>query len=152
LLTAAGLLLRTFVGLERTQLGFDTRNVLTMRISLPGTKYSQAPQRVAFYDGLLARLRQIHGVENAGTVSTMMLSSLPNSTFMYAEGRETKPDDQEVTIDGASPRFLATIGARMVAGRDFGPEDQANGARVTIVNEHMAKRYWPDGSAIGRRI
>jgi putative ABC transport system permease protein len=152
LLTGAGLLLRTFIGLQRTELGFETKNVLTMGIGLPGAKYPQPPQAVAFYDGLLTRLRQIPGVQNAGTISTMMLSNVPNSTFMSAEGRDSKPDDQEVTTDGVSPGFFATIGARMVAGRDFGSQDQPASLPVVIVNEHMAKRYWPNGNAVGRRI
>jgi putative ABC transport system permease protein len=152
LLTGAGLLLRTFVGLQRTALGFETRNVLALSIALPGAKYPQGPQRVAFFDGLLTRLRQIPGVESAGTVSDMMLSSLPYSTTMSAEGRDTRPDDHEITIDAASPGFLGTIGARLVAGRDFGSQDQAASMPVTIVNEHLARRYWPDGKAIGRRI
>jgi predicted permease len=152
LLTGAGLLLRTFVGLQRTPLGFETKNIVTMSIVLPGAKYPQPPQAVAFFDGLLSRLRQIPGVQNAGTVSTMMLSTLPSSGFMSAEGREFKQDDQEVTFDGASPGFFATVGARLVAGRDFGSQDQAGGAPVVIVNEHMAKRYWPDRSPIGGRL
>ena len=152
LLTGAGLLLRTFIGLQRTELGFETKNVLTMSMALPGAKYAQPPQAIAFYDGLLTRLRQIPGVQGAGTVSTMMLSTLPSSTYMTAEGRETKQDDQEITQDGASPGFLGAVGARIIAGRDFGSQDQPNGPPVAIVNEHMAKRYWPDGRVLGRRI
>jgi predicted permease len=152
LLTGAGLLLRTFVGLQRTELGFDTKNIVTMSIVLPSAKYSQPAQIAAFYDGLLGRLRQTPGVQSAGTVSSMMLSTLPFSGFMSAEGREFREEDQEVTFDGASPGFFATIGARLVAGRDFGSQDQTGGAPVAIVNEHMARHYWPDRSAIGARI
>src|SRR6185503_15465570 len=109
----AGLLLRTFVGLQRTELGFDTKNVLTMSVVLPSAKYPQPPQALAFYDGLLTRLRQIPGVRNAGSVSTMMLSTLPYSTYFTAEGRDTKQYDQEIAIDGARPGFFATIAARI---------------------------------------
>jgi predicted permease len=152
LLTGAGLLLRTFIGLQRTELGFETKNVLTMRITLPTAKYSQAPQIAAFYAGLLTRLRQIPGVQNAGTVSNMMLTTLPTSASMMAEGRETRQDDQAVPYDAVSTGFFATIGARIVAGRDFGPQDQTGSLLAGIVNEHMARRYWPDGNVIGRRI
>ena len=152
LLTGAGLLLRTFVGLQRTELGFETRNVLAMSLGIPGAKYPQAAQVTAFYDGLLTRLRQIPGVQSAGTVTSMMLSTLPSSGFMSAEGREPKQDDQEITFDGASSGFFATIGARVVSGRDFGSQDQAGGPPVVIVNEHLAKRYWPNRNPIGARI
>jgi putative ABC transport system permease protein len=121
-------------------------------MALPGIKYPEAAQAVAFYDGLLTRLRQIPGVQGAGTISTMMLSNVPNSGYMNAEGRETRPDDQEVTFDGVSPGFFATVGARLTAGRDFGSQDRAGGMPVVIINEHMARRYWPDGKAVGRRI
>jgi putative ABC transport system permease protein len=81
-----------------------------------------------------------------------MLSSTPNSAFMTAEGRETKQDDQEITFDAASPKFFETIGARIIAGRDFGSQDRDSSLRVAIINQHMAQRYWPDGKAVGRRI
>ena len=151
LLTGAGLLVRTFVTLQRVQLGFSTENMLTFNVQLTAAKYAQPGQAVLFFETLLGRLRALPGVRDAGTISTMMLSATPNSGTMSAEGRQTRRDDSEVTFDATSPGFFRTIGARLVAGRDFTPADRQDAPPVVIVNEHMAKHYWPDG-AIGKRL
>jgi predicted permease len=151
LLTGAGLLARTFITLQRVELGFTTQNILTMNLQLPGAKYPQPAQRAAFFETLLDRIRAIPGVEAAGTIETMMLSTTPSSTGISAEGRETRRDDNEVTFDPTSPGFFNTIGARFVAGRDFTTADRNGAPLVAIVNEHAVKRYWPQG-AVGKRF
>jgi putative ABC transport system permease protein len=151
LLTSAGLLMRTFIGLQRVQLGFSPENTLTMTLQLPGTKYPQPAQVVSFYERLLDRIRAIPGVRNAGTIETVMLSATPNSTNITAEGRATQQDDNEVTFDGISPGLFTTIGAKLVAGRDFTANDRDGTPPVAIVNEHAVKRYWPNG-AVGKRF
>jgi putative ABC transport system permease protein len=151
LLTGAGLLLRTWVTLQRVELGFSTENLLTTTIQLPGAKYQQSAQVVQFYDRLLERVRSIPGVESAGTIETMLLSATPNSTNITAEGRESRRDDKEMTFDGISPGFLNTIGARIVAGRNFTDSDRNGTAPVAIVNEQAVKSYFPHG-AVGKRL
>ena len=151
LLSGAGLLLRTFITLQRVELGFATENMLTFNLQLAAAKYPLPAQAVTFFETLLDRLRALPGVRGAGTIETMMLSATPNSAGMTAEGRETRSDDSEVTFDAMSPGFFATIGAQMVAGRDFTSADRSGAPPVAIVNEHMAKRYWPNG-AVGKRV
>jgi putative ABC transport system permease protein len=151
LLTGAGLLLRTFVTLQQVDVGFTTKGILTFTVQLPGAKYSQGAQLVAFFDALRNRLRTLPGVEDAGTIETMMLSSTPNSTGITAEGRATRPDDNEMTFDPVSVGFFHTIGARIVAGRDFTAADREGAPPVAVVNEHAVKRYWPNG-AVGKRF
>jgi putative ABC transport system permease protein len=152
LLTGAGLLLRTFITLQRVELGFSTEKLLTFNVQLAGAKYPRGAQAIEFFETLLERLRALPGVQGAGTISTMMLSSTPNSTGIAAEGRETRQDDNEVTFDAISPGFFAAIGARMVAGRAFTTADRDSVPLVAIVNERMVKRYWPSGGAIGKRF
>ena len=152
LLTGAGLLLRTFVTLQRVELGFVTEKLLTFNVQLAGAKYPRGAQAIEFFETLLERLRALPGVQGAGTISTMMLSATPSSTGIAAEGRETRQDDNEVTFDAISPGFFAAIGARMVAGRAFTTADRDSAPPVAIVNERMVKRYWPAGSAIGKRF
>jgi putative ABC transport system permease protein len=152
LLTGAGLLLRTFITLQRVQLGFETDRALTFNVQLAGAKYSKDVQAVTFFETLLERLRAIPGVQSAGSISTMMLSATPNSAGITAEGRETRQDDNEVTFDAISPGFFATIGARLVAGRDFTLADRDSAPLVAMVNQHMVKRYWPNGGAVGKRF
>jgi putative ABC transport system permease protein len=80
-----------------------------------------------------------------------MLSATPNSTTITAEGRETRPGDKEMTFDGISSEFLNTIGARLVAGRNFTASDRNGTMPVAIVNEEAVKNYFPNG-AIGKRF
>jgi putative ABC transport system permease protein len=152
LLTGAGLLVRTFITLQRATLGFDTRNELTMTLQLPSAKYGQPKEVVAFYETLLIGVRAIPGVTNAGTVTTMMLTKTANSGGIVAEGRAARDEDNEVTLDAASPMLFSTVGATLVAGRTFGAEDRDGAPPVAIVNAHMAKYYWPGTSAVGRRF
>ncbi|HTJ22190.1 MAG TPA: ABC transporter permease [Gemmatimonadaceae bacterium] len=151
LLTTAGLLLRTWVTLQQTELGFSTKNVLTMTLQLPAAKYPRGAQVAAFYEGLLDRVRAVPGVENAGTIQTMMLSATPSSGTITAEGRASRRDDKEMTFDETSPDFFDAIGARIVAGRAFTAGDRNGTQPVAIVNEHAVKSYFPNG-AIGRRF
>ena len=152
LLTGAGLLVRTFATLQSVQLGFTPENVLAMRLQLPGAKYPEPPLAIAFYQSLLERVREIPGVRSAGSVTDMFLSQTPNSGSIVVEGRPVRPEDKEVTIDGASPGFFPTVGARLVAGRFFDGTERPDGQLVTVINEHMAKSYWPNASPIGRRF
>jgi putative ABC transport system permease protein len=152
LLTGAGLLVRTFATLQRVQLGFIPENVLTVTLQLPGAKYGQPGQAAAFYQSLFDRVRALPGVKSAGTITDMFLSQTPNSGNITVEGRAVRDDDKEVTADAVSPGFFETVGARLVAGRFFDGSEQREGQLVTIINEHMAKSYWPGVSPIGRRF
>jgi putative ABC transport system permease protein len=152
LLTGAGLLIRTFVSLQGTSLGFETRGVLTLSVQLPRAKYNDNRQTTALYQSFLDRVRAIQGVVSAGTVTTMMLTTTPNSGGIAAEGRAPRDQDPEVTFDAASPEFFKTVGARLVAGRYFTAADRDSAPPVAIINEHMAKYYWPGVSAIGKRV
>jgi putative ABC transport system permease protein len=152
LLTGAGLLVRTFATLQGVQLGFNPENVLTVSLQLPVAKYPEPPTAVAFYQSLLDRVRAIPGVRAAGTVTTMFLSQTPNSGSIVVEGRPVRREDREVTIDGASPGFFETVGARLVRGRLFDGTERQDGQLVAVINEQMAKAYWPGVSPIGRRF
>ena len=151
LLTGAGLLVRTFATLQATQLGFDPTNVLTVTLQLSGSRYAQPAQAVGFYEGFLERVRALPGVRSAGTVSTMFLSKTPSSAGIYAAGRPPRPEDIEVTFDAASAGFFDAVGARLIEGRLFDGSERQDGPRVSVVNERMAKYYWPNTSAVGRR-
>ena len=152
LLTAAGLLTRTFVGLQRVELGFDPGNVLAADIPLTGARHGQPGQASAFFDALFERLRATPGVRSAGTVTTMFLSRTPNSTGITVEGRDPRPEDKEVTFDVASAGFFDAVGARLVAGRLFTASDRHGAPLVAVINEQMARHYWPNTEAVGRRF
>jgi putative ABC transport system permease protein len=85
-------------------------------------------------------------------VTTMFLSRTPNSTGITAEGRESRPEDKEVTFDVASTGFFDAVGARLVAGRSFTAADRQGAPLAAIINEQMARHYWPNTDAVGRRF
>jgi putative ABC transport system permease protein len=152
LLTGAGLLIRTFVTLQQTQLGFRPEGLLTMTLQLPRNRYGQPGRAREFYGNLLERLRTLPGVTGAAHISTLFLSKTPNSGNITIENREPQPLEPEATFDAVSPGFFETLGARLVDGRFFTAADRDSAPPVAVVNQHFARYYWPNGSAIGKRF
>jgi putative ABC transport system permease protein len=154
LLVGAGLLVRSFVRLSRTDSGFDAHGVLTARVSLSGPAYNNPDGVLGFYDRLFERLRAIPGVETVAGGTDVLLPELANSGNVTIEGVAPEPDDQriEVTLDAITPGYFRAIGTPLIAGRDIGPEDRADAPLTAVVNESMVKRYWPDVDPIGKRF
>ncbi|HJU66455.1 MAG TPA: ABC transporter permease, partial [Gemmatimonadaceae bacterium] len=121
LLTGAGLLIRSFIELQRVDLGFRPDNLLTARVSLPQARYQEPPQRLAFFESLLDRLRAIPGVTSVGAISDIFLDALPNSTNFSIEGREFTPEEAgiEVPLDVVSADYFRTMGIPLTRGRSF---------------------------------
>jgi putative ABC transport system permease protein len=153
LLVAAGLMLRSLWALQRVQLGFDPAQVLTLRLSLPAASYQTPEQVVGFYSRLLERTRAIPGVRTAGAVRALPLGStigdfgLRVEGFMPPPGTGAKGDWQI-----ASAGYLEAIGERVVRGRGIMPEDKTDTMPVALINEEMARRYWPGRDPIGGRF
>jgi putative ABC transport system permease protein len=154
LLTGAGLLIRSFLHLQRVDLGFRPDHLLTMRFSMPGAKYPTPQARAAFHAALLERTRQIPGVQGAAFISDIFLSATPNSTPIGIEGREMTPEEQniEVPLDAVSPDYFKVMGIPLLRGRTFTAADNLDGPQVAIVNENMARRFWPNEDALGKRF
>ncbi|HUF26522.1 MAG TPA: ABC transporter permease [Gemmatimonadaceae bacterium] len=154
LLVGAGLLIRSFLELQRVHLGFQPDNLLTMRIALPVARYQQQPQRVAFFESLVERAAAIPGVQGAGAISTIFLTQTPNSTNFTIEGRPRTRDidNVEVPLDAVTPGYFTTMGIPLRAGRFFTAADDGEAPRVVIINETMARRFWPNEDPIGKRF
>ena len=154
LLTGAGLLIRSFVHLQRVDLGFRPDNLLTMRLSLPGAKYQTPESRVGFFDALLERTRRIPGVQDAGLIEDIFLSATPTSTTFTIERREMTLEERsvEVPLDAASPDYFKVMGIPLREGRTFTAADNTTAPPVVIINENMARRFWPNESAVGQRF
>jgi len=154
LVIGAGLMIRTLAALGEIDLGFNPDRVLTMRVTIPTTKYN-SPQTVAnFFDELQARVRALPNIEAAGIVRALPLAttvgdmSIDVDGFEEAPGREAQGDLQVVS-DGA----FAAMQTRLVRGRWFTPDDTADTVPVAVVNETMARTYWTDpNQVIGGRI
>lgn len=153
LLTAAGLLVRSFAHLLAVSPGFDPENVLTMNISLPTVKYSDAQKQIAFFDDLLRRVSVLPGVHAAGTSAALPLSRI-RITPILAEGQpEVSLAERPFTVvEAVSPSFLDTMRIPLRAGRAFTDADNQKSPRVLIVNEALADRYWPTENPVGKHI
>lgn len=153
LVIGAGLMGRSLAALGRVPLGFLPEHVLTMRVSLPQARYDTPDKVVSFYRQLMDEVRGLNGVTAAGVVRALPLATtigdwgLDIEGFVESPGRNAKGDWQIVT-DGA----FEAMGARLVRGRWFTGADTTDGQPVMVVNETMARTYWPDGNAIGGRV
>jgi predicted permease len=153
LLVAASLLMRSFVALQQVDPGFDTRNVLTMQLTLPSAKYPTNPQKNTFFRGALARISALPGVRSASAVLSLPLTGRVMVPFQIV-GDAVLPFGKRPAVNWQSitPGYFRTIGMRLVRGRVFTEHDNENSAGVAMVNETMARRFWPNQDAIGKRL
>jgi predicted permease len=154
LLIAAGLMLHSFVNLLRADPGFQPQNVLTASLSLPYQRYKSIPQRVQFYQQLIANLESLPGVEFAGAGSDLPWTGYDgNSDGWKVEGRSDAYNDKTTArYHAATPNYFRALGIPLLSGRFFDGHENKDGPYLIIVNESMANRYWPGESAIGKRI
>jgi len=154
LLTGAGLLMRSFVQLQRVDLGFRPDNLLTMRLSLPGAKYGTPEARLGLFDALLDRTRQLPGVQGAAFIEDIFLTATPTSTNFSIDGREMTDEERgiEVPLDAVSPDYFRVMGIPLREGRTFTATDNRTAPPVVIINENMARRFWPNESVVGKRF
>ena len=153
LLAGAGLMVRSLMAIWRTDLGFRPQNLMTVRVSLPASKYDQQ-KAFEFHRQALEKIRAIPGVAAADFASVPPFFSIGESMFFAVEGRT--PGDQWEKIDiltrAATPGYLQTIGATLLAGRFFSEADRDGAQGVTIVNETFARVYFPNTSPLGHGI
>jgi putative ABC transport system permease protein len=153
LLVGAGLLVRSFLAMQRVDPGYDGSDVLTFELSMPFGKYPGGPARRAFFRDLRDRLEALPGVTGVGLVSQLPLTgSGPLSPFAYDE--ETARNFESVTADGrnVSPEYFGAMDARLLAGRTFTYSDSAGTPPVIIVDESLAKLAWPGENPVGKQL
>jgi predicted permease len=153
LVVAAGLLLRSLIELQRIDLGFDDRNVLTAQVQLPATAYADGARIVEFYRQVTDRLAELPGVRAAGGVRILPLARSIGDWSITIEGRDLAPgENPNGDFQFATPGYLDTMGLTLVRGRWFTAADRENAPLVVVVNDTLAARYWPGADAIGRRF
>ncbi len=154
LLVGAGLLVRSFAAIARTDLGFNPRNVLALSIQLPGRKYADDARVVQFWDQVTARLAALPGVTSVGAGSSLLLGRLPNSSTLNVEGRPTAPDAVNIPVpyDSVTNGYFATLGIPLTRGRLFGPEDTPTAPMRVVVNESFVRRFFPTEDPLGKRV
>jgi predicted permease len=152
LLVGAGLFLRTLDNLRQVDVGFDADQVLLFSVN-PGLNGYDAARATSLYGELLERLQNLGGVQAAALSRPALLSGSTNTTRIVVRGEPLRPEDQrEIHRMVVSPSFFETMQLRVLAGRGFGAADGDAAPKVAIVNETAARRYFPDGAAVGRRF
>ena len=154
LLTGAGLMIRSFIRLQEVQPGFKPDHLLTLRLRLPQTKYSDAAQLTPFYQNLIERVRTLPGVKTVGTVSHLPLSGAYQSGTVTVEQPSASVDNASFECDRrvVSPDYFEAMGIEVKGGRPFNDHDAAGAQVVCIIDETFARRFWPDEDPIGKRV
>ena len=153
LLIGSGLLIRSFLQLMNVNPGFDPRNVLTMRMNLPPSKYGTNAQMVSFYNEVLRQMQSLPGVR-AAAISSALPPTPTRSAPILAEGQPVVPLPQRpgVNIETISPDYAKVLRVPLERGREFTAEDNQTTPTVTMVNQAFVRRYWPDENPIGKHI
>ncbi|MBO0720190.1 MAG: ABC transporter permease, partial [Blastocatellia bacterium] len=156
LLIGAGLMIRSLWKLQHVEPGFDSRNVLTAEISLPGNRYRDWQQISHFFQQLIEKVRALPGVNAAGAISTLPLSGGPR-TSIAIEGRadmtEVLPQFRpRIHPRVITPDYFKAMGIRLISGRLFTTADGGATPPVALINQAAAQRYWPGKNPIGSRV
>ena len=160
---AAGLLLRSFDRLLRINPGFNVKNLLVVNINLPASRYEDNPRVTTFYDQLLEQVRSLPGVVAAAAASGLPLTDASGDTVFQIEWRlstgvvdRTMPSDRSAFghfyFWQVTPEYFKTMGTALRQGRVLQAFDDANAPPVVVINETMARKFWPNESPLGKRI
>jgi putative ABC transport system permease protein len=156
LLVAAGLLLRSFVGLTTTDQGFDARGAVALQVNLPASRYPTPDARLAFDQRLLERLRQTPGVSALGLTTTLPTRQATgrfgysaSPSILSAEDPRSMP---VIDVHMISDGFIEAMGLRLAEGRAFTAADRAGAEPVIVISEAFAKQQFPDSSAVNQTL
>jgi macrolide transport system ATP-binding/permease protein len=152
LLTGAGLLGKSFYRLLHTDIGFRPEKLAALRISAAGMNYTADAQSVALEKSVVAHLMSLPGVVSVGTCSQLPISAGFGSTGVNIVGRPQSKTPSEENGRAVSSSYFATMGTRLLRGRYFTQDDDASKPPVMIINQALARKYFPDQDPLGQRI
>ena len=153
LLVGAGLLVRSFARLTTVDAGFDAEQTLSMRVSLPASRYGEAPRRTQFYRELVQRITALPGIQSTGAISFLPLTGLGSATGYEAVGQPNQLGQEPVTdVRVITGDYFKTLGIPLLRGRLFDENNPADTSNKVIVNETLARVHWPGEDPIGKRI
>jgi putative ABC transport system permease protein len=153
-LIGAGLLIRSFVRMRQTDPGFDPHGVLTFRLPLAGGRNATPDGAIAFFRQAGEQLAALPGVRSVGMADTLPLTGLGTGYTFSVEGRPAEREEQRpiALFRSISPGYFRTLRIPLAAGRDFAASDSQDAPPVVIVNQLLARRFWPDGNPLGGRL
>jgi predicted permease len=153
LVIGAGLFIQSFRRVLSVNPGFDSSNVLTFTVTLPGNRYPQLKEMKSFYEQALAKLQATPGVKSASIVSSLPLDDAWMAPFSI-QGKAFDPNAMPTVVrfQSVGPEYFHSMGIPMIAGNDFSLDDIENNRPVVGVNQMLAKRFFPNGDALGKQI
>ena len=150
-LTCAALVTKSFIQLQKADLGYNPQNLLTSRISLPSGKYDTPEKRAAFFRQLLDNVRNLPGVSAAGAVNIIPQMDISRSVTFSIEGRADEQGGRmRVRFRITTPDYFRSMGAPILQGREFNDTDLNNGA--VIISRSLAREFWPQGNPLGESV
>jgi predicted permease len=154
LLVVAGLLLKSFAKLQSVNMGCATDNVLTLSLSLPDSRYSTAQQKTAFFSELLQDVRAMPAVTAAGFVNVLPGQGHYVDNTFTIPGHPPLPPGQslDAVLRDADPDYFRTMGIRLIRGRFFAERERLDNAKVVILSESMAQKYFPGEDPVGKYL
>jgi putative ABC transport system permease protein len=153
-LIGAGLLIRSFVRLRSVDPGFQPSGLLTLRVPLAGGRNAALDRRIAFFQQVADRVATLPGVRAVGAVSGLPLTGLGVGSAFAVDGRPAPPADQRpiALLRSVNPAYFRTMGIPLVAGRVLADSDTSQSPPVIVVNQTLARRFWPQGNPLGGRL
>jgi putative ABC transport system permease protein len=153
LLIGAGLMVRSFIALNRTDPGFEAAGLLSFDLNMPGTRYPEPEDRLGFFRQLEDRIGAMPGVEAVSSVNTLALDDPPAAgPYGTEEALEDPAAWGQAAVVIVRPGYFEGMRTRVLEGRTFEEADEVEGTTAVVVDEVMAKRMWPDRSAVGERL
>jgi macrolide transport system ATP-binding/permease protein len=152
LLAGAGLIGRSFYNLLHVESGFDTSHLATVNVLAPDAAYSTPQKTLVLYREINRRLSALPGVQSVGLTSDLPLKCNCDTDWIRIEGKPFNGEHNEVDERDVSPGYLAALKARLVRGRMLTDQDDASHPQVIVINEALAKKYFPGEDPIGKRI
>ncbi len=154
LLVGAGLFLRSLAALEDVNPGFRADGVITAGLSLPPARYADAAKRIAFFRGVLSNLAAMPGVTSVAAAVPLPFSGSGGSASFSIEGRPSPPGDPgpHGAIGFVSPEYFAALKVPIQQGRVFTDHDRQDTEKVAVIDDMLARQYWPNENPIGHRI
>ncbi|HEU4928146.1 MAG TPA: ADOP family duplicated permease [Vicinamibacterales bacterium] len=154
LLVGSGLVLRSFAALRDTDIGFRTRGIASSQLTLPPRMFTDHVRRAADLERLVASVREIPGITNAGITTNIPLQRGSFDSFFTVEGRVVEnPNDVPITGHRVvTPGYLRLLGVRLMKGRLLSESDTAAAPLVVVITEELARQAWPGEEPLGRRI
>jgi putative ABC transport system permease protein len=152
LLIGAGLLIRSLIKLQNTSPGFESKNVLTMRLDLPEIKYPSAEKTGGFFKQLETRINGLPGVEGTGMITELPLSGQPNDIPFLVDGRPRESQNFGADFRFVNANYFQTMRIPLLRGRNFTEMEVSKSSKVIIISDLLAKEAFPNEDPLGRRL